>query len=52
MPWRAAGGLPRQPGDGHFRGGALRYDDTLPPILRRHQPSQEEFYILSRSFVE
>lgn len=31
---------------------ALCYDDTLPPMLRRHQPSQEEFYILSRSFVE
>ena len=31
---------------------ALRYDDTLPPMERRHQPSQEEFFILSRSFVE
>ena len=31
---------------------ARRYDDTLPPMERRHQPSQEEFYILSRSFVE
>ena len=27
-------------------------DDTLPPMERRHQPSQEEFYILSHSFVE
>lgn len=31
---------------------ARRYDDTLPPMERRHQPSQEEFYILSHSFVE
>ena len=31
---------------------ALRYDDTLPPMERYHQPSQEEFYILSHSFVE
>lgn len=31
---------------------ARHYDDTLPPMERRHQPSQEEFYILSRSFVE
>lgn len=31
---------------------ALRYDDTLPPMERCHQPSQEEFYILSHSFVE
>ena len=31
---------------------ALRYDSTLPPMERCHRPSQEEFYILSRSFVE
>ena len=31
---------------------ALGYDDALPPMERRHQPSQEEFYILSHSFVE
>ena len=31
---------------------ALRYDDTLPPMERCHRPSQEEFYILSHSFVE
>ena len=31
---------------------ALRYDDALPPMERRQQPSQEEFYILSHSFVE
>ena len=31
---------------------ALRYDDTLPPMERCRRPSQEEFYILSHSFVE
>ena len=31
---------------------ALCYDDTLPPMERRHQPSQEEFYIMSHSFLE
>ena len=31
---------------------ALGYDDTLPPMERCHRPSQEEFYILSHSFVE
>ena len=31
---------------------ALAYDDTLPPMKRCHRPSQEEFYILSHSFVE
>ena len=31
---------------------AQRYDDGLPPMERRHEPSQEEFYILSHSFVE
>ncbi len=31
---------------------AMAYDDTLEPMEKRHQPSQEEFYIMSRSFVE
>lgn len=31
---------------------ALKYDDSLEPMEKRHQPSQEEFYIMSRSFVE
>ena len=31
---------------------AQAYDDTLPPKKRLHTPTQEEFYILSRSFVE
>ena len=31
---------------------AQRYDDTLEPMVREHRPSQEEFYIMSRSFVE
>lgn len=31
---------------------AQAYDDTLPPMKREHRPSQEEFYILSHSFVE
>lgn len=31
---------------------ALRYDGTLEPMEKRWQPSQEEFYILSRSFLE
>lgn len=30
---------------------ALAYDDTLKPMERRWQPSQEEFYILSNSFL-
>lgn len=28
------------------------YDDTLEKMEKRHQPSQEEFYIMSHSFVE
>ena len=28
------------------------YDDTLPPRERRHTPTQEEFYIMSHSFLE
>lgn len=31
---------------------AQRYDDTLEPMVREHRSSQEEFYIMSRSFVE
>ncbi len=31
---------------------AERYDDTLEPLEKRHLPSQEEFYIMSHSFVE
>ena len=31
---------------------ANAYDDTLPPKERKHTPSQEEFYIMSQSFVE
>ncbi len=31
---------------------AQRYDDQLEPMEKRHQPSQEEFYIMSQSFVE
>lgn len=33
-------------------GEARRYDDTLEPMERKHLPSQEEFYIMSHSFVE
>lgn len=31
---------------------AQRYDDALEPMEKRYQPSQEEFYILSNSFLE
>ena len=31
---------------------AMLYDDTLEYIERRHMPSQEEFYIMSNSFIE
>lgn len=31
---------------------AAAYDDTLPKLEKKHTPSQEEFYILSQSFVE
>ena len=31
---------------------ARRYDDTLEPMERKHLPSQEEFYIMSHSYVE
>ena len=31
---------------------ANAYDDALPPKERKHTPTQEEFYILSHSFVE
>ena len=32
--------------------GAERYDAALEPMEKKHLPSQEEFYIMSRSFVE
>lgn len=28
---------------------AAQYDDTLPPLPKKHLPSQEEFYILSQA---
>ena len=31
---------------------AQRYDDTLTPMEKKNLPSQEEFYILSNSFIE
>lgn len=31
---------------------AKKYEDTLPKLEKKHLPSQEEFYILSNSFVE
>lgn len=31
---------------------AQQYDDTLEKMEKKHQPSQEEFYIMSHSFVE
>ena len=31
---------------------AAAYDDTLPPKERKHTPAQEEFYIMSHSFLE
>jgi len=31
---------------------AIAYDDTLPPKERKHTSSQEEFYIMSHSFLE
>lgn len=30
---------------------ARRYDDTLPELKKEHRPSQEEFYIISQSFL-
>ncbi len=30
---------------------AQAYDDTLPPMEKKYQPSQEEFYIYSRSVL-
>ena len=30
---------------------AQRYDDTLKKMEKKHQPSQEEFYIMSHSFL-
>ncbi|USF25657.1 hypothetical protein N510_000569 [Firmicutes bacterium ASF500] len=31
---------------------ARRYDDGLEPMEKKHLPSQDEFYIMSHSFVE
>jgi len=31
---------------------AQQYDDTLEKMEKKHQPSQEEFYIMSHSFVK
>lgn len=31
---------------------AQRYDDTLEKMEKKYQPSQDEFYIMSKSFVE
>lgn len=31
---------------------AERYDNTLEPMEKKHLPSQEEFYIMSHSFLE
>lgn len=31
---------------------AQKYDDTLEKMERKHQPSQEEFYILSQAFLD
>ncbi len=31
---------------------AQRFDDTLEKMEKRHQTSQEEFYILSNSYVQ
>lgn len=31
---------------------AAAYDDSLPPMEKKYLPSQEEFYIMSHSFVE
>lgn len=31
---------------------AREYDDKLEKLEKKHLPSQEEFYIMSRSFLE
>ena len=31
---------------------ANAYDDTLEPMEKKYQPSQDEFYIMSHSFVQ
>lgn len=31
---------------------AQRYDDSLEPLEKKYQPSQDEFYIMSQSFIE
>ena len=32
--------------------GALKYDNTLEKMEKEYRPSQDEFYIMSHSFVE
>ena len=43
---------PDRPAGALDKAEARRYDDTLEPMERKHLPSQEEFYIMSHSFVE
>lgn len=31
---------------------AQKFDDTLEKMEKKHLPSQDEFYIMSHSFVE
>lgn len=31
---------------------AQRYDSGLEPMEKKHLPSQDEFYIMSHSFIE
>lgn len=31
---------------------ALRYDNSLVKMEKKYQPSQDEFYIMSHSFLE
>lgn len=31
---------------------AQKYDDTLEKMEKKYQPSQDEFYIMSHSFIE
>jgi len=31
---------------------AMQYDNALEKMEKKYQPSQDEFYIMSRSFVE
>ena len=34
-----------------FEEDARHYDDALPELKKEHRPSQEEFYIISQSFL-